>query len=317
MDHKYRYTPPKSTEERIEALYEQTQLSEKSKFLPSHTIRDVLEKILQLMDSQKRKSQQETDDAKFFELVSHIACAVLGLVLLFSAGNMAKNHSWANESVLFFSGLTLLMIFLSVSLEKHFFFRFIWKYGAVKFMASIIFTALLVHASSVSSSTINSVFGVDSSSFVYTRSILTGILMFKMFIPVFWLVLMSCIFHLVVVVAESRKNKIPLMPILNLLGSLIISAFVIFSLSGVFDKGELEFKAYKLAHIYDFNDKIHCVDENILSRDIVGIYLGNSHSQYLLDDKIKLNEELIDFIFRSREKSQIEIPGNFFTGKCL
>ena len=316
MKTNYLYSSPKNTEERIEAIYEQTQLSEETKYQSNKTLRDALERILQLLQDEKNNHRRRDEEAKFSERASHIACAIFGFLLVFGAQGTAENYDWANESILFFSGLTLWIIFLSISLERQSFFRFLWRYGVVKFITSVIFAALAVHASAVSSSTINNVFGVDASTFVYTHSMLTGMLLFKIFIPVFWVVLISCLVHLLVVIAEWKDNSFSPEPVLYLLVSLFISGFVLSAISGAFNEHELEFKAYKLAHLYDFNDKIHCVDEREFQTDMVGVYLDNSHSQYLLDKKVILDEELKKFILQARDTSQITVPETYIFGRC-
>lgn len=316
MERKYQYRSPEDKDEIVEALYEETQSTKDKRYPGNNTLRDVLDQIFRILQEAKSEKSIRSYSEEFSERYSLIACGLIGTFCVFGARGMAENNTWANESLIFFGGLTFWLIFLTVSLEKLSFFRYLWSYSSVKFFVSVIFGAAAINASAESSSIINNVFGVDASVFVYTQSLLTGLLLFRIFIPLFWLVLFSCCFHILIIFNEWKEEALSVKPFIHLVVSLCISIYVLNVMSDSLSGEELEFKAYKMAHKLDFNDRIHCVDEEKIGIDIVGVYLGPSHKEYLLDHKIKTNEGLKEFFAKSHKNASTVVPDDFFIGEC-
>lgn len=316
-ERKYKYHAPESSEETLEAIYEELSCRAKNDgFKRDETIRDVVASINSLIKEYRSSLKERKERELFVEDVSHGACGISGIALTFYASQAAQKWEWVNESLVFYLGLTLSLIFLAVSLERMSFIKNIWRYGFVKFLASVIFGGALIYCNSKSSGIINEIFAVDASAFIYSQSILTGLLLFKIIGPVFWLVLVSCAVHGLVIWAQVKNNDLRVKPIVFLACSLIVSGYSLNVVSNFLSDEEIKLKAYKLAHYLDFGDKIYCVDETDFRKDVVGVFLDSSQRRYLLDYSLNEEEFPKEFIHERAEESDIRIPDKFRVGIC-
>lgn len=129
---------------------------------------------------------------------------------------------------MFFTGMILSLIFLVVSLERMSIVKHLWKYGVVKFLSSILIGGLIISSGSQASAILNKVFEVDSSVFVYSHSILTGLLFFKILEPIFWLVILSCIAHVFIVGGDIKSEVFNFKPIVYLICSAVIGGYSLY-----------------------------------------------------------------------------------------
>ncbi|SEH72490.1 hypothetical protein SAMN05660691_01040 [Rheinheimera pacifica] len=280
------------------------------------TLKEYVRKIyLALSENEfsKEKRKKGNEDIDFF---SRISCGIIGIFLTVSARNIADNYLWISESFLFYLGMTLLTIFLVISLERVSLVKALWEYSFVKFSASIGFAGLLLYCNSESSSVINSIFGVDASVFVYSKSILTGLLLLKILSPIFWVVVASSLIQFVVFFLYLRKDKVLGRQFLYAVSAFLLSGYFLNVISNSLSDNELEFKAYKLAHYLDFNEKIYCLDKLPNIERVVGVYLSPSNDVVLLDNKLEIEESAKSFMHRSFIDYGIEIPEEFHVINC-
>jgi hypothetical protein len=204
----------------------------------------------------------------------------------------------------------------------------LWKYGFVKFLFSILVGGLIINSGSKASSILNNVFEVDSSVFIYSHSVLTGLLFFKILKPLFWLVVVSCIVHMIVIWSDVKEENYRIKPFMLLICSLFVGFYSLNTISNTLTEEDLNLKAYKLAHYLDFNNKIYCLNEGDKElngknkSEVVGVFLGANHSRYLLDNKLDINEDARRFIHSKATKENewprdAEKEKNLIFGKCI
>lgn len=318
----YQYRSPESTEQQVEAIYEELSETpnEKSKRL-NDTLKDYIIDIhstLRKAELNKTIAANRSENSENFS-IGILASIILTCFLL----NLGANGDidWLNNNILIFRivGVSLAAIFLGIVIERSSFFTELWKFNVTKFIATISFSALVIFSYGTASAEINSIFGIDASAMPFTRAITTGIYVIrKFYFVLFFVGILALVQMLGVVIYAHNKTKPdsdyenpPLLSIAIFVISLLFIGWCIHLNDSLTDKA-LPKKIYRLAHILDFNTKHTCKN---LPGSAAVIFMGDEQAKVLVDETIFLESSLQNFLTPADE-DDIVIPPNFPQVAC-
>jgi len=194
---------------------------------------------------------------------------------------------------IFLTSASILTLWLILLLEIA--FQEYITYKSIKIFGTLVFSLLVLYASSLSAHNINNIFGVDSSIFPYTHIILTAIEFFMLLTPLFIVLLVvsfmlfsSIGFHCVI---TENLNRI-LVYMVSIIG-FIVGLVYLFIYAIFFNEINKKNIIYNIAHIMDFKKKSIC--KNIDKKYSI-VYLGINHKKVLIDDRD--NENIIPTNFK-------------------
>lgn len=208
------------------------------------------------------------------------------------------------------------MLWLGISIERLSFFKTLWSFGIVKLVISLSISALLLFCTAKSSSLINSVFGIDSSSFPFTRSFLSFFLFLKYLSPFLFLFIIISGFHIFNIIGYLKNNEsyesFPASSFCFIVFSAMVAGFFSLCLYKYFSEDKLLAKTYILARSLDFNEENHCL--NLKKKKVGVIFIGSSQDKILIDEKeIQVNNlenffknESVDFNISNNSKFKLE-----------
>ncbi|HEB4978138.1 MULTISPECIES: hypothetical protein [Aeromonas] len=218
--------------------------------------------------------------------------------------------------VCFFSGITLLLVYIATFFERSPFFSALWKYHSVKFAISIAFSLLVFSSNYRASATINSVFGVDASVFPYTQVALTFLnAAVTLEVVIRWLFLYSLLILASRAWAYRGQNRHGWIAFLLGAGYLFSSVTGWFFTSRYFDNEEdMNVKAYAIAHRVDFSTKHLC--SNIDGHHKI-IFLGPQMNRVLVDAPLKNNLSIYDTLkLKNTPDSEIKESKSLYITEC-
>jgi hypothetical protein len=322
-DHKYRFKKPLGEEEHFEAIYEELTLSPLERdFKPRVTVKDYLKAIFDhfaKIDSIRRlEKNAESND-------TDLALAILALLsIAFLSNGAIKSNEWEwldnNRFSIWLWGIAFSAIFLGIVIERTSIFKTLWSYGFTKIVASIALSALVVFSTGKASSIINGVFSVDASALPYTRAIITGLLVFQYSYPLLIVVVLFAIVHAFNAAGWFKKKfldggtyqKTPIQSFAFLVLALVILLFSKKWVNTDFSEDVWPKKAYRLAHVLDFNTKHECT--NIRS-DLSVVFIGPEQARVLVDVSTTQTNDIESFV-DARKSNEVHIPKKFYVVAC-
>ncbi|MBB7766915.1 hypothetical protein HEL82_014855 [Escherichia coli] len=241
--------------------------------------------VKKLQNYDELKKRQDESEKSY----ALIVIGILALICL--ALGIAKTDSDDWFSQWQFTCILLSIIFstlwLGVFIERTLIFKVLWNSIITKCITSIAISGLIIFCTAKSSALLNSVFGIDSSSFPYTRSFLTGFLFLKYINPILLFILATFfLIHIIKIISFLFKYEAfdlpPVSSFATVLFSFLIFIFILSWQNSYFSEENLPVKTYALAHLLDFNINHHCIN---LSADKVNvIFIGSSQDKVLIDD---------------------------------
>jgi cation transport ATPase len=291
IEKKFKYQPPKNTDERIEAIYDE--LSSTSNNNPNKSIETLKDHLVALLAHSKHvewKRERKSDDDNLSTRFSLLFLAVLSILLLWLSWSNSQDWEWltSHNFALGLWGVAFALIFVGVSIERSSFFEHLWKYGFTKIVTSVSFSGLVIFSTGKASSLINSIFGVDSSAFPFTRVFTTGLLVFQYVSPVMFIVVLFALAHALQLISYiklsissgSRYESPPWDAIAFLLLAIVVLLFSWKWINRDFSESKYSAKIYRLAHLLDFNSKHLCTN---IKEGISVVFVGSDHSKVLVD----------------------------------
>lgn len=184
------------------------------------------------------------------------------------------------------------MLWLGISIERLSFFKTLWSFGVVKLVISLSISALLLFCTARSSLLINSVFGIDSSTFPFTRSFLSFFLFLKYLSPFLFLFIIISVFHVFNIIGYFKNNdnyeSFPASSFCFIVFSAMVAGFFSLCLYKYFSEEKLLAKTYVLARSLDFNEENHCL--NLKNKKVGVVFIGSSQDKILIDEnEIQVN----------------------------
>ena len=161
---------------------------------------------------------------------------------------------------------------------------------------------LFIYSSGQASSIINGIFGIDSSSFYFTKIILSSFIFIKTLTP-FIIIVCALLslwnFYYYSTEKEKDKEKEDIYDAIkwsNIASLIIVSpVFIIFYYSHLKDEDALKTRAYVLAHVLDFNGTSKCknisLTDNYENKELRFIYFTPDYSLVLVDEINKIDLE--------------------------
>lgn len=318
-ERRFQHAEPRNTDERIEAIYEEfCSTSRQINITGVNTIKDHLAALLSAI--RKTESNRELENELETYSMGH-ALGTLGfisLVLLLVGYRGSEDIEWVQRHQFTFLlwGIAVGAVFVGVSIERSSLVRKIWSFGFTKIVASLAVSALLIFSSGKASTLINSVFGVDASALPYTRAYMAGLLAFQYVSPLLAIVAVFALAHALDVIGYIKSKAEYQLPPWNSFAFLAIAvAVLLFSwrwLYKDFAPTALPEKAYRLAHMLDFNARNTCAN---LPPSVNVVYLGSDHSRVLVDPNSVETKDVQSFI--NSDQSDIKIPTTFGFYSCM
>lgn len=322
-ERKYRFKRPSDGEERLEAIYEELSLSpEQNGHKPRETTKDYLKAILvheqEIEHARKRDKECKSDDLNW----ALGALALLSIIFLFNGAAGSGDWAWLdnNRFAIWLWGIAFAALFLGIIIERTSFFKSLWAFGFTKLVASVALSALIVFSTGKASSIINSVFSVDASALPFTRAIIAGLLVFQYSYPLLLVVILFAIFHALNAADWIKKQfsdqrsyqAPPLQSAAFLVLALVILIFSQKWISTDFSEEVWPKKAYRLAHVLDFNTKHDCKN---LRKDLSVVFLGPDHARVLVDTSTAQTNDIESFV-DARKSDEVLIPEKFYLMPC-
>lgn len=317
MEREFRFKKPSTSDETQRAIYEElSAVSREEKNHNLDTLKDYVREIYVQQKDRLRQISEERNQNTFSEDVSYLACGVLGIVLLFISANLSADYDWVREHsfLLFSAGIIFALLFISISVERTSLFRDIWKHTTPKLIASLLFTAAMIFATSISSGAINSVFGVDASAMPFARAYLAGILFFKLVSPLFILLIVPVVLATVLLFNNKVDSWTRSVAAVFVLCALAVGAYSYKLLNGAFADMEIPYKAYKLAHKLDFSDRALCFNDEQKKSSF--LFIGPDQHSVLIDESFNGDESLEEFLKNSPGESGWRSPQNIKLLSC-
>lgn len=322
-ERKYKFEQPKNTEERIEAIYDELCQSPRvNGNNPVETFKDHLVAILNQLNISKLERKREKDMDNYSISFSLGVLAVLSAIFIFSGLSGSRDWEWLNNHrfAVRLWGVAFAAVFVGVSIERSSFFKYLWRFGFTKVVASLALSTLFIFCTGKSSSLINSVFGIDASAFPLTRALMSGLLAFQYSSPLLIVVAIFAIFYAIDVIgwlkskhSSDYEYQFPPLNSFAFLGLALV--VLIFSWNWInrdFSEQSLPKKVYRLAHLLDFNSKYSCTN---IKKGFSVVFVGPDQSRVLVDMSGVKTENIESFV-NSSISDDFEIPPEFFYLPC-
>jgi hypothetical protein len=280
----------KNKDEAIKHLASEFNTDEQSRFNKTkptkQLIQDIAEAVIYL--KQERKYEGKKIEWGITNALNVLAILAI-LILIFSTNHDDDSeYLWQWKFYAYLVSVSFTTIWIGVNIERLSLVKELWRFGITKLMVSLSFTALIVFSTATASSTINDIFGVDSSYFPFTRSFLTAYVFFTHASQLVYILLIAVAFNLLPIGYYLKKlwdgntdREIPLASIKFIVLTLIFIYFSWGWVNNKFNKDTLNEKIYMLAHQLDFNNSNLCI--NLRGKDASVIFLGPDQKQVLVD----------------------------------
>jgi hypothetical protein len=323
-ERKFKYQQPKSTEERVEAIYEEfCSSSSTNDRKPVETLKDhVVALLTHSKDIEWRKKHYR--EAENHSIQSALfTLAFIAIVFLWSGWwSDSTDWEWLNNHrfPLRLWGTAFAAVYIGVSIERSSIFKILWSFGFTKLVASIAVSALIIFSTGKASSLINAVFGVDASVFPFTRAFIAGMLVFQYSSPLLVVVGFFAIFHAFDVAGYIRSKfssdyayDFPPWQSILFLGLAIIVLFASWRwINHDFSGSAFPAKIYRLAHVLDFNQRHSCVN---IKEGVSVVFVGSDQSKVLVDMSGVQTDDIESFV-NNGVGGKVAIPKNFIYIPC-
>jgi hypothetical protein len=320
---KYRFRNPCTSDEHLEAIYEEISLSpNEHDRRPTQTLKDHVVELLKHARAVESK-RESADSYRSYSINWALgALALLACLFLWHGLTAANNDDWLSRHhfAIRLWGIAFAAVFLGVSIERSSFFKSLWLFGFTKIVASIALSALIIFSTGKASSLINAVFPVDASALPLTRTIVTGLLAFQYLTPLLGVVALFAVFHASnaagwISSKWSRKNTYESPPLQSVAFLLLSIAVLLFATRWVyedFSDDAWPAKIYRLAHALDFNSKYECRN---LRKGLSVVFMGPDQARVLVDTRAAQTDDLESFVDR-KLSSKVEVSKQFYVLPC-
>ena len=279
-----------SKDDAIKHLASEFQINEQSRFNKIKPTKQLIQDIADAMIYLKQEKKYEGERREWGVISALNGLAILAILILIFSINRDGDSEYLGKwkFYAYLVSVSFTTIWIGVNIERLSLVRELWRFGITKLMVSLSFTALLVFSTATASSTINGIFGIDSSYFPFTRSFLTAYVFFTHASQLIYILLFAAVLNLSPV-GRYLKNlwdrdvdrEIPWVSISFISLTLVFTYFSWGWVSNNFNKETLSEKIYILAHQLDFNDSNLCV--NLRDKNASVIFLGPEQKQVLVD----------------------------------
>lgn len=322
-DRKFRFRRPKNTDERIEAIYEEFCTTPTANGAgQAETLKDYVAGLLKQTRNAEWQLKRDKLSEEYSVSFALGILAFVAVVFLMNGWSESRDWEWLNRHrfAIRLWGIAFAAVYVGVSIERSSLFKKLWSFGFTKLATSLAISALIIFSTGKASSLINGVFGVDASSFPFTRAYIAGLLAFQYASPLLVVVALFAAVH-AIDLAGYIRSKISAdysydFPAWNSFAFLILAVSVLyFSWQWIYrDFSEVTFPAriYRLAHVLDFNARHSCVN---IKDGVSVVFIGSEHSKVLVDMSKVQTEDIETFVNRV-SSNDIEIPKKFFVLPC-
>ncbi len=325
MNHprKFKFQTPRTTEERVEAIYDElSETARSAGATPVETLKDIVSALLQRARVWERERVQVAERAVEEQNWALGALAVVAVIFLFNGWSGSRDWQWLNENrfAVRLWGTAFSAVYVGVSLERTSFFRSLWSFAFTKLVVSVSFSALIVFSTGKASTLINTVFGVDASAFPFTRAFMAGFIAFDYLSIVLVIVGLFAIAHAFNAVgfikskfdANLSYSRAPWESFFFLAIALVFLAVSWRWLETDFSADALPAKTYRLARVLDFNERHQCSN---LRQGIAVVFIGTDQARVLADTAEVTTSDIESFVNRQLS-DQVPIPKNFYLLPC-
>ncbi|HBO9739895.1 hypothetical protein [Pseudomonas aeruginosa] len=264
-----------------------------------------------------RDREQESYSRKYNTNLALGILAIIAVFLIRLGAQENPDFDWVEQNKLSIKiwGIIIAAIYVGASIERSELFKSIWKFSFTKLIVSIAASGLIVYSTGKAASAVNSVFGVDASSFPVTLVFTTAIILFHLIAPFLFAISAAIFVHLLVLLAwikaKLNDKTYELPPFHSFMFS--IASAVIMYYGWEWSKNELSKerlpeKIYLMAYALDFNGKHHCKN---IKKDVSVVFLGANQKSVLATPSA-----LEDFDFSTFFTASVYIPSQFYRLEC-
>ena len=262
----------------------------------------------------------KTDSRELEESKISWALGVLSFIAICFLTNSSQSDpdiNWIKENQLALKlwGIALAGIYIGASFERSSFFKALWGFSVTKFIVSISISGVIIYSTGLAAGQINSIFGVDATSFPITYTFTTAIIVFNLIAPFLFVLSLGAILHLLNAIEWVRSwfkdTTYELAPYHSFVFPILASTIMYFGWTwsnNELSEERLPSKIYIMAHALDFNLKHECGN---LKDGIPVVFIGASQKTVLAD-----SYKLEDINFEKFFSSEVTIPKRFFRFEC-
>ncbi|EAM8410295.1 hypothetical protein AB241_20125 [Salmonella enterica] len=274
--------------------------------------------VKKLQNYDELKKRQDESEKSY----ALIVIGILALICL--ALGIAKTDSEDWFSQWQFTCILLSIIFstlwLGVFIERTLIFKVLWNSIITKCITSITISGLIIFCTAKSSALLNGVFGIDSSSFPYTRSFLTGFLFLKYINPILSFILITLFaIHIIKIAYYLIKHENfhfpPISSFATVVFTFLIFIFILSWQNSYFSEKNLPVKTYALAHLLDFSINHHCI--NLDTEKVSVVFIGSSQDKVLIDDSDIYINSIESFLKGNSSSFFMKDDYNFKIKQCV
>ncbi|WP_407289506.1 hypothetical protein ACHQJC_17215 [Raoultella planticola] len=280
----------------LKYLASEFQIDEQSRFKKVKPTKQLIQDIADAIIYLKQEKQYSGEKKEWGIINSLNGLAVLAILIFILSINRSGDSEYIGKwkFYAYIVSVSFTTIWIGVNIERIFLVRELWKFGITKVMVSLAFTALLIFSTAIASSTINNIFGIDSSYFPFTRGFLTAYVFFTHASQLVYLLLFTALLNFLPIGLYFKEwwggnsdEKFPWGSLCFIVLTLVFTYFSIRWVGDNFNEGILNEKVYILAHQLDFNDNNLCI--NLRDKNASVIFLGAEQKQVLVDfNNVKL-----------------------------
>lgn len=280
----------KNKYEAIKHLASEFNIDEQSRFNKTKPTKQLIQDIAEAVMYLKQEKKYEGKKIEWGITNALNVLAILAILILIFSTNHDDDSEYLGQwkFYAYLVSVSFTTIWIGVNIERLSLVKELWRFGITKLMVSLSFTALIVFSTATASSTINDIFGVDSSYFPFTRSFLTAYVFFTHASQLVYILLIAAALNLLPIGNYIKKildkdidREMPLGSIIFISLTLVFTYFSWGWVSNNFNKDTLDEKIYTLAHQLDFNDSNLC--RNLRDKNASVIFLGPEQRQVLVD----------------------------------
>lgn len=293
---------------RIDEEFQESPWAKSSYSRPIKTVKDYLRAIV--WDNRERDRERQWREQKPAQQERFALGLLAGITFgLLSWSRDPSDWSWLEQyrHALRLVAYFVAALFIVASCERSIVFQVLWRFGLVKFLASLSFSGLIVVASGRASSEVGDLFGVGASSLPLTWAMTTSFITFELLawpigIAVGFFILVHGLSALSFIWKKASDSDIEWaeFPWLSMAFLIFAAGMLIFIHKWVSTDGSASMRQvqiYRLAHLLDFNSQHHCA--NLVGTPFEQskvLYIGPEQRRVLVDPVGVETKTLRDFM---------------------
>lgn len=309
---------PATRDEMVEAIFEELSENEHAEDNSDKaTLKTYVYDIHTLLRKESFQRKNKEEEANLYTSWSLGLLAFIALALITNSSQESPDFAWLqqNKFPIKLWGIALASIYVGASIEKTVVFNSLWKFKFTKLISSISLSGLFLFSTGKASGVINSVFGIDASSFPFTLAFTSSLIFFHYILPFMFMIGIVSFIHTFNaagwIKSKIKESTYKLPPIHSFIFP-VLSCFILFYAwfwsKNELSKEQLPQKVYKIAHLLDFNSNHQCSN---IKDGVSVIYIGQSQNQVLADIN---RPEVTDM--ESFFEQRINVPAKFYKLNC-